>query len=141
MTNKDHDNRTRFVADRLILASSLLLVVLTVIFSTFMSAEKFWQGQAIEIQIKETEDLSVDARRALDTMRERYDADHRQQAHYGQVFAGIMSAVMLLTAICYPIGVWKESTPILKVVTVGFVAALGALCVYGFGFAFGWINP
>lgn len=33
----------RGIADRLILASSLLLRVLAVIFSTFMSAERFWR--------------------------------------------------------------------------------------------------
>jgi hypothetical protein len=38
--------------DRLLLISSLLLVVLTVIFAQFMDAEKFWQGHAVDIEIK-----------------------------------------------------------------------------------------
>lgn len=142
MTNKDKESGTRFVADRLLLASSLLLVVLTVIFSTFQSAEKFWQGQAIEIDIKLKEGgLSPIAEHDLREMEKRYDDDHHLQSAYGQVFAGIMAAVMLITAICFPIGVWNESTTILKVITVGFVSTLGLLGLFGLGFAVGCINP
>lgn len=40
------------MADRLLMISSIILVVLTVIFTQFMNAEKFWQGQAENVKIK-----------------------------------------------------------------------------------------
>ncbi len=132
----------RAIAERLLLASSLLLVVLTVVFSTFMSAEKFWQGQAIAIAVKQTEPgLTKSANDQLDDMRKRYDRDHQTQVIYRQVFAGLMSVVMLLTAVCIPIGIWTPSTPTLKAITVTLMAILGLSGLYGLGFAIGCANP
>jgi hypothetical protein len=40
------------VIDRLLLISSLLLVVLTVVFAQFMDAEKFWRDKAITVELR-----------------------------------------------------------------------------------------
>ena len=137
----DRDTQ-RSIAERLLLASSVVLVVLTVIFSTFMYAEKFWQGEAIALHMKLTNpNVSASDRNDLKEKEAAYDEDHKGQEHYGRVFAGLISAVMFVTVACLPLGVWKESNWILRGGTLILMAVLGSTAVYGFGYAFGCVNP
>ncbi len=95
--------------DRLLLISSLLLVVLTVIFSQFIDAERFWQGHAVDIEVKMIEKgLTDEEKKLLDEKHAEFDGIHDKQRIYGRIFAGLMSFLLFVTVICSPIGVWKE---------------------------------
>lgn len=128
--------------DRVLALASVLLVVLTVIFAQFMNAEKFWQGKAVDVEIRMAETtLNDKITSELKAMRMRYDSIHDKQKLYGRVTAGIMGFVVMIITIALPLGTWKQSIFIGQAFLIMLLLALLSLGIIGFMFAFGLFNP
>lgn len=127
------------MVDRLLLISSFLLVVLTFVFSHFMNAEQFYEEKVIdlELQLKLMEkNLNEQSVKFLQDKIKKFDEFHRGQEAYTRIFAGLMGVLLLITAVCFPIGVWRNSTRFVKVLTFILMVKLTALGMMGFLFAF-----
>jgi hypothetical protein len=92
------------VIDRLLLISSLLLVVLTVVFAQFMDAEKFWRDKAITVELRLLEKpIEEGLRKELERKQSEFVGYQGEQKFYGRVFAGFMGLIVFFTAFCFPI--------------------------------------
>ena len=128
--------------DRLFLLASVLLVVLTVLFSQFMNAQKFWQGKVVDIEIRLL-DSSIDdnTKNKLDIKRKWFDSIHHKQNNYGRVFAGLMGFVFIVIAVAFPLGVWRQSVIVIQITSYIFLFTLLSLGIVGFLFASGAWRP
>jgi len=130
------------MVDRILLISSILLVVLTVIFTQFMSAEKFWQGQVVQLEVKLLEQgLDQEFRKRIEDKYKQFDEIHHKQKLYGRIFATLMSCLLIVTAVCFPIGRWNRSAAAIKFFTVILICGLCLLASIGLFFAFGLWSP
>ena len=127
---------------RLLIISSLLLVVITVIFTQFMNAEKFWQGKAVDLEVRLMENgLDKDTKKKLESKMKEFDEIHDRQKMYGKIFGGLAGTLLLINAFCLPIGEWKNSTFIVRSVAFIFMLLSIFLVIVAFAFAFSFWSP
>ena len=120
----------------------MLLVVLTVLFSQFMNAQKFWQGKALDVEIRLLDsNLDGKTKSALEAKRKWFDDIHEKQNNYGRACAGIMALIVVVIALAFPLGVWRQSAVVGQMAACMFLIMLVLLGMGGFLFAFGVWRP
>jgi hypothetical protein len=130
------------IIERIFIAASLLLVVVTVIFSEFLNANKFWHDKTINFEILLLdENLNGEKRAFLEDKLKESRSEHYKQGRNARIFAGSAGTLFFIAAYCLPIGIWKKSSRPLR----GFIsfiilnfAFLGIMCFF---YAFRLWNP
>lgn len=126
--------------DRLLVVSSLFLVVLTLIFSQFMDAQHFWQVQIRELK-KELREAGLPPELSEEASKSQFGGHHKAQLRNARISSFLISVIIFITAYCVPIGIWTTSDWRLKSIIFAFIIALLSLGTYGALFAFGIVDP
>ena len=134
------------MVDRLLNVSSLLLVVLSLIFTQFMAASNFWYGRVMDLDLKLTElkknpgkeSRGVIQKKFIEEIEKKkkdFDKEQEMQAKYARIFAAFMGILLLFVAFCFPIEKWTCASTIVRWATVFLVVALVAMAIVGFLYA------